>query len=211
MYQVYVWTNKKSGKRYVGSTKQEDVLKRAAYGDGYRGSPVFHKAIKEEGLEAFDVRVMAVVDSRQQAHALEEYFIELYKTRNPEYGYNVYHSGYPVENPVTAERNAKISSTLKKQRGNSSYKARMSDRMQTVWDNDERRARMLEKRRNLAHYGGVPRVKVKIVELDKTFDNKGQAARYLGLTPSALARCKDECRFRSKKTGKLYTVRVVSE
>lgn len=212
MYQVYVWTHKKSGKKYVGSTKQETVFKRAAYGDGYRGSPVFYKAIQEDGLDAFDVEVVATTELRERAHELEEHYIELYKTRDPEYGYNVFHSGYPTVEAITEERNAKISETLKQQRGSEEYRDIMRGRMQKVWDDPVRRDALMAKRAKTNKPGGLPRIKVRIVELDKVFDNKRAAAAFLGLSHSGLAHMlngKKVCR--SKIDGNRYTVEIVSE
>lgn len=212
MYQVYVWTHKKEGKRYVGVTRQDTILKRAAYGDGYRGSPAFYRALKADGLDAFTAEVVAVTDSIGRAHELEEMFIDRYDTRNPEYGYNVFHSGYPTMDAITAERNAKISDTLKHQRGESGYRELMSRRMKRVWDDPGRRASMIEKRHRANRPGGMPRIKVHIVEIDKTFDNKIAATRYLGLSRTALS-CmpnnKKVCR--SKVDGNVYTVEIVSE
>lgn len=212
MYQVYVWTHKKSGKRYVGSTKQETVFKRAAYGDGYRGSPVFYKAIQEDGLDAFDVEIVATTEALERAHELEEHYIELYKTRDPEYGYNVFHSGYPTVETITAERNAKISDTLKKQRGSEEYRGIMQKRMQKVWDDPEKREALMAKRTRTNRPGGLPRIKVRIVELDKVFDNKLAATEFLGLSHSSLSRMTGDRKVcRSKIDGKRYTVEIVTE
>jgi hypothetical protein len=70
----------------------------------------------------------------------------------------------------------------------------------------------MAKRARTNNPGGLPRVKVRIVEIDKVFDNKMAAAAFLGISNSGLAKMvngKKVCR--SKIDGKRYTVEIVTE
>lgn len=79
---VYLTTNLKNGKQYVGShhTQNEN--------DGYLGSGrIFLKAVKKYGKENFKREILKECDEIIEARKLEEYYINEFETLIPN-GYN---------------------------------------------------------------------------------------------------------------------------
>lgn len=84
-YTVY-YHKTPDGKMYIGMTK--DALKKR-FGNGklYKGMP-FEKAINEFGWDNIEHGVLEYGLTKEEASEKEEYYINLYQTTNPEYGYN---------------------------------------------------------------------------------------------------------------------------
>jgi len=85
-YCVYVHTNKANGKRYVGITCQKPT-RRWNHGCNYQGH--FGNAIKKYGWENFEHDVLLIDLSKDEACQWEKALIALWKTTDPEMGYNV--------------------------------------------------------------------------------------------------------------------------
>jgi hypothetical protein len=80
---VYITTNLKNGKQYIGS-HSTDIIN-----DGYLGSGrYFLKTVKKEGKENFKREIIKKCDSILEARNLEAINIEKYNTLYP-YGYNL--------------------------------------------------------------------------------------------------------------------------
>jgi len=89
MYIVYMWTNKRNGKRYIGQTKQTLEQRAGRDGAGYRGCYRFYTAIKKYGFSAFESKVLESGLTKKAADYMEKFYIRKYKTQNPTYGYNI--------------------------------------------------------------------------------------------------------------------------
>ena len=92
-YTVYLRTNKINGKQYVGQTKnfkkrEEDWN---TLNEKY-ANKVFQNDREEFGLEAFNVEILAEVETREEAWKLEQKFIKEYNTKYP-FGYNMSYGG----------------------------------------------------------------------------------------------------------------------
>lgn len=110
MYTVYMYTNVENGKRYVGRTKNT-LSQRAKNGTNYKGSRVFNDAIDKYGWSAFEPTILAECETRAEANNLERFYIDLYKTQNPEFGYNIEAGG--ELGPQADSTKAKISENAK--------------------------------------------------------------------------------------------------
>lgn len=83
---VYIYTFP-NNKKYVGQTSRT-IKERANYGEGYRNSPAVYNAIKKYGWENITIETFPCA-SKQEMDELEKYYIQLYKTNNNNYGYNL--------------------------------------------------------------------------------------------------------------------------
>ena len=91
-YSVYIHTNKTNGKRYVGITSQNPEH-RWRHGDGYKGCPVFYKAIIKYGWDCFEHEVFASHLTREEAENMERLLIKRLETLSTQNGYNVLEGG----------------------------------------------------------------------------------------------------------------------
>ena len=91
-YYVYVHTLKADGRKYFGITCQKPE-ERWRKGKGYKGSTHIHNAILKYGWDAFYHDVIHICETKAEAYKYEEYYIELYKTNNEKYGFNLQSGG----------------------------------------------------------------------------------------------------------------------
>lgn len=91
-YVLYEHRNKINGKRYIGITN--NTTKRW-YGKGkhYSGCPYFFAAIQKYGWENFSHIVLIYDLTLEQASELEKHFIDVYRTCEKAYGYNLAEGG----------------------------------------------------------------------------------------------------------------------
>lgn len=89
-YKVYVHVNKSNGKKYVGITKQIPEH-RWQHGCGYKynNNTYFWNAINRYTWDGFEHLILEDGLSFEQAKAKERYYIALYKSNLPEFGYNL--------------------------------------------------------------------------------------------------------------------------
>lgn len=110
-YSLYIHTNKKNNKRYVGITKQQPEARWGVNGCNYRESPHLYSAITKYGWDAFDHRIVHDGMTRDDACLLEKHYISFYKTQNPDYGYNVFEGGTAPSIPEEVRQ--KMSNSMK--------------------------------------------------------------------------------------------------
>ena len=87
-YCVYVHTNKINGKRYVGITSMNPIL-RWSNGNGYKNNRHFDYAIKKYGWDCFEHEINISELTREQACLWERALILLWDTTSQENGYNI--------------------------------------------------------------------------------------------------------------------------
>lgn len=92
-YTVYAHTNKTNFKTYFGQTKCEDLTKRWAGGNGYKGCPHFYAAIKKYGWDGFTHEIIQTGLTKEQADEIERENIWFFRTNEPEFGYNIQSGG----------------------------------------------------------------------------------------------------------------------
>ena len=83
---VYCHTSP-SGKRYIGITSKIPKY-RWQNGNGYNRQPYFWRAIQKYGWDNFEHEILINNLSQQDACKMEKYFIKLFNSNNPQYGYN---------------------------------------------------------------------------------------------------------------------------
>lgn len=86
-YTVYMHTTP-SNKRYIGLTGQNVKDRWRKDGHGYKNQ-IFYRAISKYGWNNIEHRIIAKNLTMEVACILEQAFIKLYDTTNPEHGYNL--------------------------------------------------------------------------------------------------------------------------
>src|SRR3989304_3521163 len=103
---IYCHAHIESGRRYIGLTKKtwqqrwKSHVSAAKRSKGGRWH--FPNAIRKYGKEAFSHEVLEVCDSLEAANEAEEKWIEFYKTRDSEFGFNLVKNQYiphPLNGP----------------------------------------------------------------------------------------------------------------
>jgi len=80
--------NKINNKKYIGTTMQDVKVRWGSNGNGYRDQPTFYKEIKKYGWDNFKHEILYENLNKEDAEKIETKLIELYKTRDENYGYN---------------------------------------------------------------------------------------------------------------------------
>ena len=81
-----------NGKCYIGQTKQNPKY-RFGNGDGYKGCRYFYSAIQKYGWENIKHEILIDNLTQKEADYYEKYYIDLYRSNNKEYGYNLRSGG----------------------------------------------------------------------------------------------------------------------
>lgn len=89
IYTIYKYTNIYNSKVYVGQTTKSLEERACSNGSNYKPCSRFYAAIQEYSWDAFVPTVLAVVQTEAEADELEQYYIDLYNSRDPQYGYNL--------------------------------------------------------------------------------------------------------------------------
>lgn len=85
---IYLIRNKINDKVYVGQTWQS-LKQRWANGKGYILCTYLNNAILSYGKDKFYYEIITFCGTQETADLLEDYFINKYNSRNPEYGFNI--------------------------------------------------------------------------------------------------------------------------
>lgn len=93
-WKVYCYTNKINGKKYVGITCTSFAARAGHHGRKYIECPYFGNAIKKYGWDSFSVEILKEGLNREEVGIAEDFYIELFHTRDPQFGYNIRRGGY---------------------------------------------------------------------------------------------------------------------
>ena len=88
MYSIYVHTTP-DGRKYVGSTSKKPIM-RFRRGRGYKHNTRFYNAIKDVGWDNIEHKVLETVEDKETALEREEYYTLLFRSNEPDFGYNIY-------------------------------------------------------------------------------------------------------------------------
>lgn len=211
MYKVYMYVNAVNGKKYIGTTQCKTLAKRAGYGGNfYRGSPAFYNAILKYGWSAFKGRVICDGLTKAQASEVEAAMIVKHATMDLEKGYNLQAGGFPPNKVATADRNKKISATLKAVRSKPEYRQIMRRRMLKTWSDPVKKASILQKRRG--KQAGRPPKALFCLETNTCYPNLHVAGAALGIRHTSLSyrlKTADTIIYCSRKLGRSYTLSVI--
>lgn len=112
-YRVYMYTNTKNGKKYVGQTITSLEQRAQKGGSNYWSSPSFFAAIQEYGWSSFEPTILQDnIETLKEANALEKYYISYYRSNEEEYGYNIEKGGRD-HGPEDIRTRTKISEAAK--------------------------------------------------------------------------------------------------
>lgn len=89
---VYIHINNINGKVYIGQTCQKPES-RWNHGEGYKTSPHFYKAIQKYSWNNFSHQVLFDNLTAEEANKLEQQYIQLFDSTNPNKGYNLQPGG----------------------------------------------------------------------------------------------------------------------
>jgi group I intron endonuclease len=88
-YSIYIYTNKISGKFYIGQSCNPKMRHYSHKSEALRGSnTIFHKAIRKYRFDNFEFDILESNLSKIEADNLEIRLIALYNTRDKKCGYN---------------------------------------------------------------------------------------------------------------------------
>jgi len=96
-YFIYMHKNKYDNKAYIGITYQKNPNNRWKNGKGYtlKSNPHFYYAIEKYGWCNFENIILEEgYMSNYEAGEKEDYYINLYNTRDTKYGYNINKGGF---------------------------------------------------------------------------------------------------------------------
>lgn len=148
MYCIYLHRNKINGKVYIGQTCQKPEY-RWNGGEGYIESPYFYSAIKKYGWDNFEHIILEDKLTLDQANQKEIEYIEIYKSTDENFGYNIQKGG----NSREVDERVKI-----KNRNHAlelwedpSHREYMSQKMKEKWQDPEYRKKQEEARKNKPH------------------------------------------------------------
>lgn len=88
MPSVYIHTVNANGKKYVGQCVGDPKTRWGANGHRYK-KQFFYNAIEKYGWQNITHEIVAQDVSQEEADRLEQYYIDLYKTTDREFGYNI--------------------------------------------------------------------------------------------------------------------------
>lgn len=101
---VYCHTHVESGRRYVGLTSQTMERRWATHVSKSKSSRDgrwhFPNAIRKYGKDAFSHEVLRICASLEEANAYEAYFIDLFRTRDARFGFNLAEGGRHEPHPI---------------------------------------------------------------------------------------------------------------
>lgn len=86
---IYLYTNKKNGKKYVGQTNEE---KRRLQEHVRKNVTVFDRAVTKYGIESFDYKVIDSAKTQEEANEKEMFWIKKLNSKAPN-GYNMTDGG----------------------------------------------------------------------------------------------------------------------
>ena len=201
---VYEHINKENGKRYIGITGKNPLVRWNA-GNGYECSHYFFSAIMKYGWDSFHHNILASGLNESEAKQMEVDLIAQYRTTDSAFGYNLTYGGQGnIPTKITREKmsaSQKAASlrpeTIAKRRehaarlsASAEFKAKISEASKSAWADKKSREKRIA---SLKERGASKEFKKKMSELE-TGENNG----FYGKTHSDETKAK----MRAAKLGK---------
>lgn len=211
-YKVYVHINKINNKKYVGITKQS-VKKRWQSGHGYYNrnkTNYFWNAIQKYGWNNFEHIILEENLTHKEANEKERYYIAVYNSNDPNYGYNLTLGGGGfLGQKRSEETKKKISKTVnkyflthqgywkgKKLPEEAIVKQKMTKKLNPYHHTEEWR---INHSKQLKGANNVCSKPVKCINTGMIFSNAREAAEYYHTDNSRIHKC---CKGIEKSSGK---------
>lgn len=167
---IYLHKNKINGKVYVGQTTQS-VEERWKNGKAYKGCTYFNNAINKYGWNNFEHIILEQGDWDQETlDKKEQYYIDLYWAKNPDYGYNIKDGGSKSISP-----NALPQALLWMKQHPEFGKARAQDMLK--WQKEHPEEALAMRMKNIKKASEARKRKVLCVETNQIFESASEAAR----------------------------------
>jgi group I intron endonuclease len=150
---IYLLINLINYKIYIGQTWSSSVEARMGKdGINYKNSIHLYNAIKKYGVENFQYIVLVQCREQTDADYLENYFIELYNSRDPKIGYNLKEGGSAGKH--SEETKIKISETWKNkmQTWSAEEIAKKAEPISTYWKGKKRGPHTEEWKKNNSEF-----------------------------------------------------------
>lgn len=172
MYTIYLHKNKINNKVYIGQTIQNNLNDRWKNGLGYKTCTYFYYAIQKYGWDNFEHIVLEQSDNwtQEELDQREQYYIHLYQSNNPQYGYNITKGG---QNSISPNALPKALEWM--QQHPDFGKARAQDMLKWQQEHPEEILKM--RRINAQKATNARKKKVQCIETGKIFESASAAAR----------------------------------
>lgn len=163
---VYKHTNTENGKSYIGMCNEMKPEKRWANGKGYKGQKI-GEAIEKYGWDKFEHKILFGGLEYDEAIKLESLCISLFRTAEPEYGYNVSTRG---DKPFYGQHHTEDA------------KKRISTKLKQHCFTEEHRKHISEKKSGVLHHCAKPVYQYSLGgDLLKIWPYMNKAAQELGI------------------------------
>ena len=164
---VYMHINKANGKRYVGITSCNPLI-RWRNGEGYKKNKHFNDAINKYGWNSFDHIILYSELNRDEACEIEQHLIKKYKTQDKRYGYNIASGGQYFKH---SEESKALMSIRRKGKGKVKKTPEQISHMKAN------------------HSGGAEKVAVFCIETQQKYTSINDAARATGINKKQISGC----------------------
>ena len=194
---VHVFPN---GKHYVGITSQLPTYRWRKDGNGYKNQTLVYRAIQKYGWNNIEHCILEYDLTEKEACDREIHYISLWKSDNPEFGYNIEPGGSRDLKTMSDETKLKISESLKGRAFTEEHRAKIGQANLGRQISEETRQKISD---NHADVSGQknPRAVVPLYcpELDETFWGAKEAADKYGFNRNHITSCANG---KLKHTGK---------
>jgi group I intron endonuclease len=144
-FYVYCWTNTVNGKKYVGKGKNRRAWHHMSRAKSSTATPVFYRAIRKYGKEAFHLEMLYTGLSEAEAYVMEIESIRVLGTRDPD-GYNLTDGGEGVSGiDFSDETKARMSSSANRRWEDQSQRDLVSEQSRDRMRNPAARQNLSDK------------------------------------------------------------------
>lgn len=192
---IYCALNRVNGKRYIGQTTKNLSFRRAKHIEQANAGKRlyrFQHAIRKHGVDVFEFTELRVATSARELNLLEEHYIRLYDTFNPEKGYNSAIPNQYVDYAKIATGNRGRTPHNKGKRTSPATKEKiLKAGFKTRFQEGHECPEELKIKLKTVHLGQhrspiteIPSVRIQCVETDVIYETVTAAARALGISHS---------------------------
>ena len=177
MYTIYLHKNKINNKVYIGQTIQDNLNDRWKNGLGYKTCTYFYNAIQKYGWDNFEHLILEQGQNltKEELNQKEQYYINLYKANNPEFGYNITAGSQNNISPNALPK------ALEWMRQHPEFgKARAQNMLQ--WQKEHPEEILAMRRINVKKATNARKKKIQCVETGEIFESASDAARKIPKT-----------------------------
>ena len=143
-YKLYCHTLLEDGRKYIGITRMKTEKRWRKNGQGYKTNSYFYRAIQKYGWDNFKHEILFDNLTKKQAHQKEIELIELYKTQDEKFGFNLTGGGEGGYIPCERTREKMRKSAMRnKSHLGCKHTQEMKDNMRQIkqeyWSKEENR------------------------------------------------------------------------